>query len=130
MTTYQGSCACGSVRYTAQLEQLVRDICFCSTCRKVHASAFTTGISLEEKDFKIERGEHLLTRFESSPGIFRCFCQKCGSHLFKVNENNPGMVRLRPECLDNASKGKLGKVLFEEEMPDWFKQYLNRSGNY
>ena len=38
----RGSCLCGAVRYEADQLDMPVVHCHCSTCRKAHASAFTT----------------------------------------------------------------------------------------
>src|SRR5262249_59960927 len=76
-----GSCLCGAVAYEvdAPLEGIAH--CHCRTCRKTHASAFSSVTAVPREKFRWTRGQDLLAAFESSPGKFRRFCSRCGSHV-------------------------------------------------
>ena len=82
---YQGSCLCGSIRFEVnnKLEPVVN--CHCKYCRKAHAAAFATFLSIPDANFKITQGEDTLTkhgyRFANSDA-YRCFCSICGTRLF------------------------------------------------
>jgi hypothetical protein len=96
-----GHCLCGLVRYEADAE--IRGIihCHCETCRRTHASAFSSIASIPRTRFRWVAGEELLSAFESSPGKFRRFCSRCGSHLM-AERIASDHVMLRLGCLDNA----------------------------
>jgi hypothetical protein len=50
--------------------------CHCSRCRKAHGTAYASLAATPERGF-LPQG--VSSRFESSPGFFRCFCARCGS---------------------------------------------------
>jgi hypothetical protein len=52
--------------------------CHCSRCRKTHGSAFATYVAGPADSVRLHGSEHVV-RWESSPGFFRCFCERCGS---------------------------------------------------
>ncbi len=83
-----GSCLCGGVAYEADapLERIVH--CHCQTCRKTHGTAFSSVTAVSREKFRWVRGQDLLGAFESSPGKFRRFCTKCGSHIM-AERNRP-----------------------------------------
>lgn len=74
-----GGCLCGGVRYriNGRLRGVV--LCHCSMCRKFsgHVGAYTqaprTWLGVEGAT---------LAWYESSPGVRRGFCNRCGSSLF------------------------------------------------
>src|SRR5210317_1288371 len=78
-----GSCFCGAVQFTIELPTLFCGHCHCSMCRRPHGAAFVTWTAVPPKQLIVTAGEEQITRFESGPpkGV-RCFCSKCGSHLF------------------------------------------------
>lgn len=102
---YEGSCLCGDVTY--RVDEVIKAIecCHCLTCRKAHASAFAMGVTISRDNFKLMRGSELLQEFESSPGKFRVFCKKCGSHLYAYKLSAPSTIRLRPACLNADLSG-------------------------
>jgi len=131
-----GHCLCGRVRYEADAE--IRGIihCHCETCRRTHASAFSSIASIPRSRFRWVTGEELLVSFESSPGKFRRFCSRCGSHLMAERVTSEH-VMLRLGCLDNAGKPPaLGHIWRsdaaswydpKEELPEFAEGYVART---
>ena len=97
----RGSCLCGSIRYevTGELRRAVN--CHCTMCRKAHGAAFRTRAAVRREDFRFTQGESLLTRYESSPGHYRCFCSRCGSPIVSVFDADPSTVGLPFGALDD-----------------------------
>lgn len=50
-------------------------------CQKNHGAAFAPYLRVEKKDFAIVRGEEFVASYQSSQGITRTFCHRCGSNL-------------------------------------------------
>ena len=75
----KGSCLCKKVSWqiTGDLEALSH--CHCSMCRKAHGAPYATFTKVARKHFEWIRGKSEITRYESSPGLIRGFCQHCGS---------------------------------------------------
>nr|WP_246806909.1 GFA family protein [Ensifer sp. ENS04] len=74
--------------------------CHCITCRKAHASTFTSTAGVLRTNFKWMAGEDALRSFESSPGKFRHFCSNCGTHLVAERPVQPHVI-LRVATLDD-----------------------------
>ena len=79
-----GSCLCGLVKYSISGEIMSMGFCHCRNCQKFTGSAFNAACWLELDSLQWQAGEEHVTRYESSPGIFRCFCQRCGSSLLAM----------------------------------------------
>ncbi|MGH6947866.1 MAG: GFA family protein [Kiloniellales bacterium] len=75
-----GGCLCGAVRYAVSggLRPVV--FCHCGQCRRAHGH-FGAYSAARRADVAIV-GEDALAWFESSPGVRRGFCRRCGSKLF------------------------------------------------
>lgn len=97
----KGSCLCGQVRFdiTGPLTGALN--CHCSMCRKAHGAAFRSRAALATTDFRWTAGETLVSRYESSPGEFRCFCANCGSNLITEFTANPDQLGLALGVLDD-----------------------------
>lgn len=65
--------------------------------------------------FEVTRGEPRV--YESSPGIRRSFCGKCGTSLTYVDERLPGEVYVTVGAFDEPG-------LFEPEVHSWSSQRL------
>ena len=79
-----GSCLCGRVQYAITCEITSMGLCHCHNCQKITGSAFTPAAWITYDSVEWREGEEHLTRYESSLGIFRCFCRHCGSSLIGV----------------------------------------------
>jgi hypothetical protein len=85
-----GSCLCQAVAYEVDADAGPFVHCHCRTCRKTHASAFSS--VMPRQSFRWVRGEDLLNSYESSPGKFRRFCSRCGSHVIAERVNQPNVL--------------------------------------
>jgi len=114
-----GSCLCGAVAYEADapLERIVH--CHCHTCRKTHGTAFSSVTAVPRDKFRWLRGGELLGAIESSPGKFRRFCSKCGSHVMADRVTQP-VVLLRLGCVD-TEVGNVPQVhIWRSDAAPWY----------
>ena len=95
-----GSCHCGAVKYEVPGQLLKFLHCHCDDCRKLSGSAFASYVAAKSDGFRVLSGEEFVEAYASSPGKRRCFCRKCGTHLFAWSDNRPGMVILKAGTLD------------------------------
>lgn len=114
-----GGCACGGVRYEVEGEISPIIHCHCQTCRKTHAAAFSSITSVDRRAFRWTAGEDLLSVFESSPGKFRRFCSRCGSHLVAERAASSS-VMLRLGCLDTPISVRDMGHIWRSDGATWF----------
>ncbi len=74
-----GGCLCGDVRYFARGDPLFVGHCHCHNCQKASGSAFLTYVGLRTEDLQWTKGQP--STYESSPGVERGFCSRCGSPM-------------------------------------------------
>jgi len=74
-----GGCQCGAVRYAVRLDPDAVDTCYCRWCTRTVGSVVTVWAHVGAGAFSFTRGEPV--RFDSSPGVVRTFCARCGSSL-------------------------------------------------
>lgn len=74
---HQAQCLCGTVSITAEHDGNLT-ACHCNKCRTWGGSAV---FALNGHNVEIE-GKEYVQRYPSSEWAERCFCQKCGTHLF------------------------------------------------
>jgi hypothetical protein len=114
-----GSCMCGGVAYAvdAPLGPIIH--CHCETCRKAHASAFSSLASVPRDQFRWTRGENLLRSYESSPGKFRRFCSRCGSQMVAERTGQP-VTLLRLGCLDTPVVDRPMAHIWRSDGASWY----------
>lgn len=66
-------------------------------------------------------GADLLREWESSPGIRRCFCGRCGSQILKRKDASPESIRLRLGTLDTDPGVKPSKHIFVGSKAAWLE---------
>ena len=101
MTTHQGGCHCGDVRFevTAPAELEVTE-CNCSICRM---SAYLHLIVAKDQ-FKLLKGEESLTTYTFNTGAARhLFCSACGVKSFYVPRSHPNGYSVNARCLDDGT---------------------------
>ena len=95
-----GSCLCGGVQFqVAEVPLIV--LCHCSICRKANGAAFDAGATGPVNDFELTKGEDLIQKYESSPGVGRSFCRVCGSTLVTIFHYSPDELGLAMGTLDD-----------------------------
>ncbi len=114
-----GSCLCGAIAYEADADVKRIVHCHCQTCRKTHAAAFSSVTAVPRDAFRWTRGGELLGAFESSPGKFRRFCTRCGSHLMAERTAQP-VVLLRLGCLDGDTESKREVHIWRSDGASWY----------
>ena len=113
----EGSCLCGQVAFAAEKLSGAIGHCHCQTCRKAHASSFSTTARVARDQFRWVRGEELLSSFESSPGKRRHFCSHCGSHLIAEWVDQPSVI-LRMGAVDtDPGKVPAGHIWMSHARP-------------
>lgn len=80
MTIY-GGCLCGCIQFELQGELKDVAMCHCSQCRRATGTAFAAYARVPLAGFNWISGEKLIANYQSSQGVFRCFCGQCGSPL-------------------------------------------------
>lgn len=120
MSVHHGSCLCGSVHYEVDGALGPVTWCHCARCRKGNGTAFLVVASVDAAAFRVTRGAELISRYESSPGVFRTFCKVCGSPLYGARDTLPGKLRLRLGTLDSSYDGRASEHIFTAYKADWF----------
>ena len=113
--TYQGSCHCGAVRFTAELD-LARETsrCNCSICTK---SRFWKQV-IPATGFHLLQGEDALTEYRfGSDNIRHRFCSRCGVKPFGQGHHEAigDFVAVNVACLDDATPEELAAVPIKYE---------------
>ena len=116
-----GSCLCGGIRYEIEGALGEMDHCHCSMCRKAHGAAFGTYALVRRSDFRVLAGDDLITRYDSSPGIYRTFCSRCGATLQWVQEKRAEWLGLAVGTLDDDPSVRPAAHIFVASKAPWYE---------
>jgi len=126
MTTYQthtGGCLCGEVRYEIGGTAVWKSVCYCERCTRAVGAPATAWAGFERMRFRLLKG-HIET-YESSPGVLRGFCRRCGTSLTyqkdpKVLEGAQDDVYILTRTLDDPSAYPPDEHVHYAERVSWF----------
>jgi hypothetical protein len=120
MAVVCGSCLCGAVAWEVAPPLEFTSHCHCGRCRKTHGTAFATFAVCQTDAFRLVRGAERIARFESSPGLFRPFCDRCGA---VVPDGTPvnGLVGVPVGPLDGDPGVRPLAHIFVGSKAPWFE---------
>jgi hypothetical protein len=78
MATMTGGCACGRVRYSAEIENQEAYLCHCRMCQR---SSGNVSLALKNLQAPAVRWEREPDYYSSSPIARRGYCRECGTSL-------------------------------------------------
>lgn len=120
MTPVGGSCLCGDVAWevTAPLQFVTH--CHCGRCRKVHGAAFSTSGFVPKDALRVVRGADGIVDYETTPGVPRSFCGRCGGMVATADTpQNVAVVPLGP--LDDDPGVRPMAHIFAASKAPWFQ---------
>lgn len=114
-----GRCLCGAVRYRFDGPPNWQVHCHCESCRRATSSPFTSFFAVDHG--RLEWSGTPVMRYESSPGIFRSFCPRCGSPMAYQSDARRHEVDLYALTLDDPSAfAATVHVHWDEHLP-WLR---------
>ena len=82
MSGYMGKCMCGAVQFEVPGEPFAMLICHCIDCRAWSASPVNGATAFKRDELTVTKGQEFIKKYNSSNGHERCWCSKCGGHIF------------------------------------------------
>jgi hypothetical protein len=112
-----GHCLCGQLVFEAEGAPRWVSYCHCASCRRHAASPVTCFVNFELAKVSF-RGER--ATYQSSPGVTRSHCARCGTPIAYETTRRPGEIDLYLNAFDAPEAFRpQGHAFFEERIP-WF----------
>src|SRR5262245_58987787 len=116
----QGGCLCGAVRYRLDGLPDWSAHCHCRSCQKATGAAFTTWVGVKRANFAVTEGQ--LAICNTSRGVERGFCGRCGTSLTYVDEERwPEQISVLAPTLDNPNIAVPTAHVYVEHQLAWVK---------
>ncbi|MDE2446023.1 MAG: GFA family protein [Alphaproteobacteria bacterium] len=114
---HSGGCLCGDVRY--QFSEPIYGCvnCHCESCRKNCAAPMTTFVGVYDGTWRWTGAAPSV--FESSPGVKRYFCGRCGSPVAYISENFTNKMHFYLAQLDDPEAFKPEGHSFKDSQLSW-----------
>ena len=93
-----GSCHCGHLTYSAEVDGEAAMICHCADCQVLSGSAYRTALPTPEENFQLLSGtpKTYVKTAESGRPRAQVFCPECGSHIYATSVGDgPKTLNLR-----------------------------------
>lgn len=114
---HRGGCLCGAVRYRITGDPVARTLCHCRSCRLASGAPSLAWTVVRVGDLHHD-GEPP-AEFESSPGVFRAFCARCGTSLGWRTVAKPGTIDVTTASLDDPDAFAPTKEIWVEHRLAW-----------
>jgi hypothetical protein len=96
-----GRCGCGGVRFALDEPAHEAGYCHCTRCQRRTGTAASAQARIDGRTFRLTAGEEHVTAWRHPDGGFeKCFCARCGSHLFSRNPDDPTQMSIRMAAFD------------------------------
>ena len=116
MTATTGGCACGAVRFEAEVDSDDAYLCHCRMCQRATGSVSIAFKNLPQEDVRWLSDPDW---YESSPIAKRSYCRKCGTSLGFQFKDGPNMD-LTVASFDEPGRFKPTSHFGSESIhPDW-----------
>jgi hypothetical protein len=114
---HTGHCLCGAVTFRAEGTPLWIAHCHCASCRRNTGSAVATFVGFRESQFAVTAGKPKV--YESSPGVKRSFCGRCGTPLTYGGARASGETHAYLGVMDHPEAYTPTFHVFTEEALPW-----------
>lgn len=114
----RGRCHCRSIEYEFEGKPKWVMHCHCESCRRAVSSAVATYVGVNIDQFRYLKGDPSI--YESSPGVKRYFCPKCGSPMAYAGSRWPKEVHLFHGTLEDPGQWPPTGHAHIEEQVVWF----------
>ena len=118
MSTYEGGCLCGKVRFRLAAEATESGYCHCRMCQRNTGAPVVAWTTFPAASFSWSAGSP--GTYVSSPKVRRHFCAECGSYLVFRQEGS-AEVSVNTASLDDPASFPPRMHIFVESRIPWFR---------
>lgn len=112
---HDGGCMCGAVRYRLHGAFTYSAHCHCRSCQRAIGAGFATYSAVKPDNFELTAGE--ITIYNSSPGVRRGFCRKCGTSLTYTGDDWTDTAVLTATLDDPTAAVPTSNVYLDHQQP-------------
>ena len=127
-----GQCHCGTLVFSAEVDEQTAGICHCEDCQTMSGSAFRWSVSSLPDQFGFKKGEPNIYVKVGDSGNQRAqaFCPNCGTHIYSAPIGAPETVyRIRVGTLREKSQLEPKKQIWCGSSQPWLRDLESLPGN-
>jgi hypothetical protein len=113
----QGRCLCKAVRYTCGPLLYPPTLCHCESCRRAAGAHAVGWLTVRRNDLRWAGAA--AQEFESSPGVHRAFCGRCGTPLTYRTAARPAEIDVTIGSLEQPERAAPVDHIWMQDAPPW-----------
>lgn len=94
-----GHCLCGAVSYEYSGAENWRGYCHCESCRRSNSAPVACFFGVSRDAYRFTGAKPAI--YESSPGVRRLFCARCGTQMAFDADRYPREIHFHAASLDD-----------------------------
>jgi hypothetical protein len=121
MSTLNGSCLCGAIRYSVSQPIAELRQCHCTNCQKASGAAGSVNAMIPSAAFKLVQGKPKRYSAVADSGrlLHRFFCGECGSPLYSQRDATPENMALRAGTLESPPQMRIVANIWTKSARPW-----------
>ena len=112
-----GRCLCGAIRYQCGRPLYPPTLCHCESCRRAAGAHAVGWLTVRSDDLRYLAAAP--REFESSPGVQRAFCSRCGTPLTYRSARRPGEIDVTICSLEQSEAAAPVDHIWMQDAPSW-----------
>lgn len=105
-----GSCHCGAVSFTAEIDPARVTMCHCTDCQVLSGAPFRSNVMVPMEQFRLSGQAKTYVKIaQSGNRRAQVFCPECGTPIYSAAAENPTAVVIRMGCV--TQKAQLAPAL-------------------
>lgn len=118
MASTRGHCLCGDVAYEYDGPENWRSYCHCESCRRNTSAPVAAFFGVNRSAFRFTGKQPAV--YQSSPGVRRLFCARCGTPMAYETDRRPAEIDLYAASLENPEAYRPQAHVHAAERLSWF----------
>jgi len=115
--SYIGRCLCKAVRYECGPLLYPPTLCHCESCRRAAGAQVVGWLTVRRGDVQWSGASP--REYESSPGVHRGFCERCGTPLTYRCQQRPEEIDLTIGSLEQPATAAPVDHIWMQDAPPW-----------
>ena len=117
-----GSCHCGSVSFTAEIDPARVMVCHCSDCQTLSGAPFRAVVGAEYSALVVHGQTKCYVKVaESGNRRAQVFCPECATPLWATSPENPTSVMLRVGCIKERAELRPVVQIWVQSAQPWLE---------
>lgn len=123
MTTREGGCMCGAIRYKISGEPAAVVSCACRDCQRASGGGPVPSLVLPKEQLRLTRGRPRAWWSFAASGrrTARHFCEVCGTPLFGESTGDRGLLNVKLSSLDEPAAFQPQAIAWTSSAQPWMQ---------